>query len=179
VDHREWRTKATADQTFANVKVHFRKADLDRRKLELTSGSAGYQGTANHLAALQAKQQEVEATLNENAMLRALLATNQMSAPASQATDDTSVAFSTLSALQTCQTSAADTLAALLAAQANTNTRAPTTRGKSFCWTHGITSNMDHTSLSCKFPAEGHQTAATLTNQMGGNPKVWTRSRPA
>jgi hypothetical protein len=178
VDHREWRAKPATEHTFANVKTHFRKADLDRRKLELTSGSAGYHAHANHAETILTQQQQMDHTLTENAMLRALLAQPPTPAPpeASLISDDTSIAISTMTALQACQTTAADTLAALLAAQSNT--RQPTTRGKSFCWTHGITSNTEHTSHSCKNPAEGHQIQATMENKMGGNTKVWSRARP-
>jgi hypothetical protein len=182
VDHREWRAKPTAEQTLANVKTHFRKADLDRRKLELTSSSAGYHGAANHIATMQAKQQEFDNTKTENALLRALLAQHAEAVPSVQLSDDTSVAMSTLTALQASQTTASETLAALLAAQMqglNTTTRPPLINGKSFCWTHGFTSNVDHFSASCQHKAEGHQDAATGDNQMGGNPKVWTRARPA
>jgi hypothetical protein len=51
--------------------------------------------------------------------------------------------------------------------RSNNNT-APT--GKlSWCWTHGTTSNPDHTSSSCNRPAPGHQVTATTSNKMGGN----------
>jgi hypothetical protein len=172
IDHREWRAKPTAEQTFANAKTHFRKADLDRRKLELTSGSAGYHGAANQLTTAQAN--DLEATRTENSMLRALLAA-QAPSGSLPPSDDTSTTISTLTALQTCQASAAETLTALLAAQAATQPLGE--RGKSFCWTHGCTSNPEHRSPNCRNKAPGHKDEATITNKMGGSTKVWSRSR--
>ena len=43
-----------------------------------------------------------------------------------------------------------------------------------FCWTHGAGDDPTHTSTTCKFPADGHQRAATLDNIMGGNPHIRT-----
>jgi hypothetical protein len=34
-----------------------------------------------------------------------------------------------------------------------------------YCWSHGI---CNHTSATCKYPANGHSKKATLTNVMGG-----------
>jgi hypothetical protein len=172
IDHREWRAKTTAEQTFANVKTHFRKADLDRRKLELTTSGAGYhQNLANHAAEIQAKQTELDTTLKENAMFRALLCQ-----PAHTATtaDDVSVAMSALTALQASHTSPEETLAALLAANI-ANVPGPTE--KTFCWTHGCSSNIHHTSMSCRNKAPGHQVTATIDNKMGGNEKIWNGPR--
>ena len=44
-------------------------------------------------------------------------------------------------------------------------------RGKpvSYCWTHGVTSNLRHTSASCRRKASGHKDEATYNNRMGGS----------
>ena len=39
----------------------------------------------------------------------------------------------------------------------------------SWCWTHGTTSNPNHTSSNCNRPVPGHQVTATTSNKMGGN----------
>jgi hypothetical protein len=39
----------------------------------------------------------------------------------------------------------------------------------SYCWTHGLTNNKEHTSKTCTKKATGHQEDATLGNMMGGN----------
>ena len=38
-----------------------------------------------------------------------------------------------------------------------------------YCWTHGITHNLQHTSKTCKRTADNHKSEATLNNKMGGN----------
>lgn len=38
-----------------------------------------------------------------------------------------------------------------------------------YCWTHGITRNLKHTSCTCTRQAEGHKTEATFSNRMGGS----------
>ena len=43
-----------------------------------------------------------------------------------------------------------------------------------FCWSHGLGDDPTHTSGTCKFPAAGHQRAATLDDMMGGNPRIRT-----
>ena len=41
-------------------------------------------------------------------------------------------------------------------------------QGRSYFWTHGITSNKYHTSGTCKNKANNHKDTATWTNKMGG-----------
>jgi hypothetical protein len=56
----------------------------------------------------------------------------------------------------------------------------PTLRGPdlrpntSYCWSHGFLKNQKHTSLTCKFKKDGHQDAATGTNQLGGASGIFT-----
>jgi hypothetical protein len=38
-----------------------------------------------------------------------------------------------------------------------------------YCWTHGITSNLNHTSKACTRKSEGHKDDATYDQKMGGN----------
>jgi hypothetical protein len=37
-----------------------------------------------------------------------------------------------------------------------------------YCWSHGITTNLRHTSKSCNCQKEGHKTKSTLQNKMNG-----------
>jgi hypothetical protein len=37
-----------------------------------------------------------------------------------------------------------------------------------YCWSHGLHTNKNHTSLTCRNQAEGHRTEATLQNMLGG-----------
>ena len=38
-----------------------------------------------------------------------------------------------------------------------------------YCWTHGVTRNLKHTSCTCIRKADGHKTEATYSNRMGGS----------
>ena len=50
-----------------------------------------------------------------------------------------------------------------------TTLRGPDLRpNTSYCWSHGFLKNQKHNSLTCKFKKDGHQNAATGTNQLGG-----------
>ena len=44
----------------------------------------------------------------------------------------------------------------------------------SYCWSHGFLKSPIHTSHTCKFKKEGHQDAATGTNQLGGATGTFT-----
>ena len=63
------------------------------------------------------------------------------------------------------------------AATADTNKTKPGTvkigkRFYGYCFTHGLTSNPNHTSATCKYPCDTHKKEATLDNMMGGLPKI-------
>ena len=65
--------------------------------------------------------------------------------------------------------------------QAAPTTQAPTTATRpdlrpntSYCWSHGFLKNPKHTSSTSKFKKDGHQDAATGTNQLGGATGTFT-----
>jgi hypothetical protein len=39
---------------------------------------------------------------------------------------------------------------------------------RTYCWTHGITTNLSHTSATCSTKSHGHQDDATEENKIGG-----------
>ena len=47
-----------------------------------------------------------------------------------------------------------------------------TEKKKSFCWKHGVTTNMEHDSGMCDNQHQEHQDAATFDNSMGGSEHV-------
>jgi len=47
-----------------------------------------------------------------------------------------------------------------------------------YCWTHGLSSNQNHTSATCERKAAGHKDNATAFNMQGGNNKI-SSGRPA
>ena len=44
-----------------------------------------------------------------------------------------------------------------------------------YCWSHGLSTNSEHTSATCTSPADGHQAAANLNDMMGGNTTIKRR----
>ena len=88
-----------------------------------------------------------------------------------------------LAASQAALAASEATLARTLTQQANIVTRttsaraAPALADMSYCHTHGSVLNPDHTSATCKNPAEGHKTTATARNKQGGSDKIWKPSR--
>ena len=53
--------------------------------------------------------------------------------------------------------------------QIGKNTEIP----KSYCWSHGVTRNMDHNSGTCENQHTVHQSEATLDNRMGGSDRIY------
>jgi hypothetical protein len=50
--------------------------------------------------------------------------------------------------------------------------RTPTTY--TYCWSHGSSRNISHTSMSCLNKSIGHKDLATAADHMGGSNKIWT-----
>jgi hypothetical protein len=48
-----------------------------------------------------------------------------------------------------------------------------------YCWTHGLNRNPAHTSATCSHPSDGHKTAATLDQRMGGSGRITFGDRNA
>jgi hypothetical protein len=44
---------------------------------------------------------------------------------------------------------------------------------KSYCWTHGFSNNLKHSSSTCEHKKPGHQDHATATNKLGGSKITW------
>eukprot|EP00978_Attheya_sp_CCMP212_P008993 scaffold21179_cov47-Attheya_sp.AAC.4 len=66
-----------------------------------------------------------------------------------------------------------------LAAQAAPPSAVPAARpalaDMGYCWSHGYSGNVTHTSATCVHPAERHQVEATHANKLGGTERIWTR----
>jgi hypothetical protein len=57
---------------------------------------------------------------------------------------------------------------AAVAAAAVTNKPKSEAKVLYYCWSHGAGINKDHTGTTCKFPAAGHRSEATVFNVLGG-----------
>jgi hypothetical protein len=151
---REWRYKPTADKTFANLQIHFKRGDRDRQ-LTITSGTAGYHG-AHHVAG---PPPAPAPQANEMAAMRVQIETLTAAMAAASYAPPSAIPGTVYTA---------PTMAATIATAA---TGTPT-----YCWTHGISTNSRHTSATCMNPAENHQAAATMENTMGGSTRVWSEA---
>jgi hypothetical protein len=146
---REWRAKPDADKTRVVFHQHFLAANQDRT---LTTSAAGF-----HSA---------------NAAVTTVSTAPPASANAATSSDATLQQIAALTAS-----------VAKLTAQLNTRRRAPgpppantptETTGTGYCWTHGTSRNVSHTSATCKKKAPGHRDDATTTHRHGGSDKIWT-----
>jgi hypothetical protein len=127
----------------ANFQDHFRAANLDH----LSNATTGYHGSANHVCEVVPTPPIVKHAANiitDNIQLIA----------------------------DTVRAQVALALAAMTITPAKTNTN-NTPRPLSYCWSHGVTCNLRHTSQSCNHRAEGHQeTATTCNKEMSGSTRV-------
>jgi hypothetical protein len=152
---REWRYKATADKTFANLQIHFKQGDRDRQ-LTATAGTAGYHGAHNVAGPPLHSTPNIEmAAMQEQiaALTAAMAAASPYAAPPSAIPGTVYTGPN------------------MAATVATATTGTPT-----YCWTHGSSNNSRHTSATCMNPAEGHQAIATLDNPLGGSTRVWTEA---
>ena len=46
-----------------------------------------------------------------------------------------------------------------------------------YCWSHGISTNLHHHSKTCKRPKEGHKEEATIQNKLGGSTDLCKNNR--
>ena len=107
---------------------------------------------------------------------------------ATTATSDISELASTFSATADAQTAQITALMAAMVnqqmptnsnnARRNSSRQGGNRRGKksgkkkSYCWTHGVTANMEHGSDTCDNQHTGHQETATFDNRMGGSEHI-------
>ena len=156
---RTWRHRPPAEKTWANFKLHFKAAHLDLR-LSATIANAGF---ANH-------------TIDDDAAAAAAAATDAHLANLAEATITTNEQMAslahTVAQLQVQLQAATRSFAGAnrpARRQAAPPAADPALDPMRYCWTHGGRVAADHTSLTCRNPAEGHQTTATRAHRMGGS----------
>jgi hypothetical protein len=148
---REWRAKPDVEKTRLVFHQHFSAANQDRT---LTTSAAGF-----HSA---------------NAAVTTVPSTAPPAASANAATtsDTTNQQIAALTA------SVAKLTAQLTNRRRSSGTPPATTpnsaAGTGYCWTHGTSRNVSHTSATCKKKAPGHRDDATTTHRHGGSDKIWT-----
>jgi hypothetical protein len=175
-DLKEWRQRPEANKTWSEFQVFFAQRDNDRRQTNATTGSTGYSANATQIKELV--HQEVGNVLDQ--WLQADQHGTQGSAQDDTApppSTDSANAALTIEALKKEMQSMIQQLIpkngsqdkqnkqkAPLVAQGFDDDGTPIT----YCWSHGITKNLRHSSMTCSRKKEGHKDAATLQNKMGG-----------
>jgi hypothetical protein len=139
---REWRQMDSITKDWMAFKRHFKAADKDLRRMD-TTGTAGYHGSSPSVQTTSTLRTTTQAALaaSEQALARAL-------AQVSLSSGSTGTLAANISAIT------------------------PATSGaqpRGYCWTHGHTTNSNHTSATCNHRGDGHQATATLSHPMGGN----------
>ena len=179
----KWRKKEKKDKSWDEFKKHFRLAEDDRRKNESTaSPSSAPTYTANQVQQifrdelanlLTQEPTESDPTPSTTATENSSLSTAPpASANAALTAEDIRRIVSETIATQTTPTTTNN------GRWGNSGNRPPRPplvaqgllRGKpvSYCWTHGVTSNLRHTSATCRRKATGHKDDATFNDRKGG-----------
>ena len=188
---REWRRADAAAQTWQNFKTQFALAHSDLADLRATTQSAGFQQANNAMEAFATETADAFANLAMAAtadrdLLRSLQATNQTLLQ--QITVNNAELTQLRNLVQQYQ-------AGLSNRTNNTNTnrrnnnrpagKPPATTppvpangpgpkrfpNLNYCWTHGYDIDPRHDSTTCRYQADGHQTTATRSNNLGGSQK--------
>ena len=144
-----WNQIGPVNQSFETLQAHFAKVDRDRQG-EAIAADLGY-GTAN---SVDCQGNDVGTPTTDGTELSAL----------TEAITQQNVANAALFANMM--------VAMNVAEKSTTKNRLPATQG-TYCWTHGRSDNVSHTSATCKSPAEGHDVEATWNNKKGGSTRCW------
>ena len=170
-DCEKWRKKPQADKDWTSFQTFFLEADEDRKKNSTTASEATY--TANQVQELL--QHEIDS------ILQATDPPPTTTPPSPPASANASVTADDVRRI------IKEALANTRSNNTNRTTNRVETRGTSpplpptmcqaivdgvpvsYCWTHGITRNLQHTSSTCKRKSDGHQDDATYYNRKGGN----------
>ena len=172
----KWRKKTPKDKSWTDFKKHFILALDDHLKYDspnATASDATY--TANQVQ--QILHDELSTILDSHAT------THPTSADAPPPLEPFSVTANAAITIEDVRRVIQETLHSQHPNQTSIRTTNPTRpprsplvaqgllQGKpvSYCWTHGVTSNLRHSSASCRRKATGHKDEATFSNRMGGS----------
>ena len=176
-DCAKWRKFTTAEKTWEYFVEYFTVAEDDRSK-NTTAAEAKY--TANEVQSIV--QQELAAFVFNDENSNPNTPPTQKPAPVPATESANSITLEKI--LQALQSNAANN-------NSNNNNSNNNRRKKpyndtsakthfkaqslhdgvpvTYCWSHGITQNLSHTSSNCSRQREGHQADATYDNRKGGN----------
>ena len=157
LDCKEWRARAPLNRTLANFYQHFRKAEKEFKRNPTTT-TGGYHA---NLATATSHQQQHHHPLPNYASMT----------PANHDVPFTTTPSAFAAAVQAAAARAAP------AATRGLDTLPGGAVGRSYCWSHGYTRNVDHNSMTCRNKKTGHCDASTGTNRMNGKRFLYSPGR--
>jgi hypothetical protein len=163
----DWQRQPNVDKTWQNFKTHFAEAANELREDQTTGQETGYhsQPTANNameaftMETVKAFANLANATASDRSMMADLMATNkllldQLSSGATQEIANFRNQLQQRPPVEPAEP-----------------TRSTHNRYKNdnYCWSHSFNISREHESSNCKFPKDGHKSATTRTNNLGGS----------
>ena len=143
------------------------KAEKYRRNTAETTGSAGFSANFHGITSEDASQPPSLTTASTSDI-------SKMARAFSYAADaQTSQITALMAAMMDQQLPETNINARRNNPRKESNQRGKRTeKPKSYCWSHGVTRNMDHNSGTCDNQHTGHQSDATLDNRMVGSDRI-------
>lgn len=182
----DWWAKPDPDHTWDNLKTHFTAAEVIVRRNSTTKTQAGYH-TANLIQAMRTEHQVAIDRLQHDLRQDLQVATNEFHQALRthmQPTGTENVPPNSQQALGTQTTPNATLLQEIedlkllvskqewqlkLSKGKGGTPRTPfVNKNTNYCWSHGYNIADDHTSATCKRPAQGHHTDASRADTKGG-----------
>jgi hypothetical protein len=177
---RDWQRRTPLNQTWADFRREFARAQREQRIISSTASGAGYH-TANVAEHYEPTPMPVDAGFT-TAMANLATATSADRETVATLTRAIATLTDQLKAKDTWAKSQEAEVRRLLGGQVNTRPAAtPTsipaayvrksykTNNDNYCWSHGYQVGLNHTSANCTKKAPGHKDNAIKSNIMGGD----------
>ena len=189
-DCERWRKRPPAVKQWTAFKTFFIIAEDDRKKNNPSTEPSSY--SANQVQ--QLIQDELESILAESAppslIESSTTSTSPSSAPPATASANAAVTADEVRSIIKEALRTANYCPPASSRPSSTQPRSSTTSGSvsvaqafidgtpvSYCWSHGVTKNLQHTSQTCARKKEGHQDDATFHDRKGGSDFTLNRQR--
>jgi hypothetical protein len=175
-----WCAKAQANKTYPLFCTYMTAKQEDCMKSQLTTSGAGY--SVNNISVItDIVHKQLEYFVNQMPIFQqdpAQYANDANSDPNIPPPNQANAALTTKDIKELFKTMISDFKQPNPPnKRCNTSTKLLVAQGKDtdghnityWCWSHGITTNLQHTSASCNCQKEGHKTEATLCNKSNGS----------
>ena len=163
---RKWALQTT-QSSWSDFTVFVYKADKYRHDTAATSGSAGFSSNFHGITSEYVYSPPSLATASTSDI-------SELASAFSLASDSQTAQITALIAAMMDQGLLANTNKARRnsAWQGGNQRGKKSEKKKSYCWTHGVTTNMEHDSGTCDYQHTDHQDTATFDNHIGGSDHI-------